>query len=228
MAKYQRDLDLRLGDTDTYNPVTLSRMDTEDLRQEYRRLRKIANDRIRRIEKSEDFADAQIAKNWKPEFKEPAGEISAADLPLKLAQLEGFLQQKTSTLGGLREQRAKTLSSLKDAGVKGITKKNYKAFTEFMRQTQVLREAYIPYPKRSLGSEAKDAARQVRPKIFLAQQQGNISMASITREFAFFRDNADNILKLAKSGALNRDRKRPYSANEIRKKLAQSWKKGKA
>ena len=39
------------------------------------------------------------------------------------------------------------------------------------------------------------------------------------KEFQFFRDNLDKIEKLARSGSLNPDRKRAYSANEIRKML---------
>jgi hypothetical protein len=39
------------------------------------------------------------------------------------------------------------------------------------------------------------------------------------KEFQFFRDNLDKIEKLAQSGSLNPDRKRAYSANELRKML---------
>ena len=123
---------------------------------------------------------------------------------------------------GLRRQRALTIESLKSSGVRGINKQNFAQFTQFMNKTQIFREAYIPYPKRAKGSEARDAARQIRPRMFSLMEKGNISEAAIMKEFQFFRDNLDKIEKLARSGSLNQDRKRAYSANEIRKMLGMS------
>ena len=88
-----------------------------------------------------------------------------------------------------------------------------------MNKTQIFREAYIPYPKRAKGSEARDAARQIRPRMFSLMEKGNISEAAIMKEFQFFRDNLDKIEKLVRTGSLNSDRKRAYSANEVRKML---------
>lgn len=212
-------LRFNLGDPDDYNPVTLSRLPEAELRKEYIRLRRVAQKRLDRIERSSDFSDSPIVSNNKPWLATPPSSIPVADLPSALSHVASLLGAKTGSLTGLRQTRAKTLESLRSSGVRGITPKNYGAFTSFMRRTQVYREAYIPYPKRSKGTERRDAARQVRPRMFSLTQIGNVSTAAIMKEFQFFRDNLDKIEKLAQSGAINKGRKRPYSANEIRKLL---------
>ena len=212
-------VEYRLGDPEDYNPVTLARMPEDELRREYARLRKRANERLSRIEKSPDFGDSVIVTNNKEWLSTPASRLPKEKLPLVLSQVESLLEAKTGTLTGLRKARAKTLESLKSSGIKGINKSNFGAFSSFMMKTQVFREAYIPYPKRAKGSEARDAMRQIRPRMFKLTEKGNVSEAAIMKEFDFFRDHIDAIEKLARSGKLNPDRKRAYSANEIRKML---------
>lgn len=208
-----------LGDPEDYNPITLSRRPESELRAEYTRLRRTARDRLRRIEKSSDFGDSPIVTNNRAWLDVEPSKIPAADLPSALSNVESLLEAKTGSLSGLRRQRSLTIESLKASGVRGITTKNFSEFTQFMNKTQIFREAYIPYPKRAKGSEARDAARQIRPRMFTLMEKGNISEAAIMREFQFFRDNLDKIEKLVRSGSLNQDRKRAYSANEIRKML---------
>lgn len=208
-----------LGDPDDYNPITLSRRSESELRAEYTRLRRTARDRLRRIERSEDFGDSPIVTNNKAWLDVEPSRIPAADLPSVLSRVESLLEARTGSLTGLRRQRALTIESLKASGVRGINAKNFSEFTQFMNKTLIFREAYIPYPKRAKGSEARDAARQIRPRMFALMEKGNISESAIMREFQFFRNNLDKIEKLARSGSLNPDRKRAYSANEIRKML---------
>ena len=208
-----------LGDPEDYNPITLSRYSEKELRDEYTRLRKIARDRLRRIEKSEDFADSLIVRNNKDWLSVPPSSIPAAALPSVLSQTESFLRAKTSTLTGLKKARALTIESLKASGIRGVNTKNFNAFTNFMNKTKLYKEAYIPYPSRSAGSEAINKAKQIRPRMFRLTEKENISEAAIMKEFQFFRDNLDRIEKLVRSGDVNTDRKRPYSANELRRLL---------
>ena len=215
----QKPVRYNLGDPEDYNPITLARLPESELRAEYTRLRRTARDRIRRIEQSSDFGDSLIVTNNKGWLAVPPSEIPAAELPSVLSRVESLLQAKTGSLTGLRRQRALTIESLKSSGIHGINNKNFGAFTQFMNKTQAFREAYIPYPKRAKGSEARDAARQVRPRMFAVMQKGNISEAAIMKEFQFFRDNLEAVEKLVRSGKLNADRKRSYSANEVRKML---------
>jgi len=215
----KRSINYNLGDPDDYNPITLSRRPESELRAEYSRLRQIAQKRIVRIAKSEDFGDSAIVTNNQRWLSVPPSKIPAARLPSLLSQVEGLLESKTGSLSGLRRQRKLSIESLKDSGIRGINAKNYSDYMKFMQRTQLFKEAYIPYPKRRKGSEARDAARQIRPNLFLLTRNTNISETAIMREFQFFRDNADRIEKLARSGALRQDRKKSYSANEIRKLL---------
>lgn len=215
----QRPIRYNLGDPEDYNPITLARRPESELRAEYTRLRRTARDRLRRIENSSDFGDSPIVTNNKAWLSVPPSEIPAADLPSVLSRVESFLEARSGSLTGLRRQRALTIESLKSSGIHGINTKNFGAFTQFMNKTQAFREAYIPYPKRAKGSEARDAARQIRPRMFSLMEKGNISEAAIMKEFQFFRDNLDKIEKLVRSGSTNPDRKRAYSANEIRKIL---------
>ena len=214
-------LTYNLGNPDDYNPIILSRRSESDLRDEYRRLRKVALDRIRKIEKSSDFGDSAIVTNNKSWLSVKPADVRAADLPSALSNLASLLEAKTSTLGGLRRQRARSLETLREHGIKGINKANWGEYTKFMVQSQVFKEAFIPYPKRSKGSEALDAARQIRPKMFSLIGNGNISQNAILTNFEFFKENLTRIEKLVrqKNSPLNTKRKRPYSANEIRKML---------
>lgn len=209
----------KFGDPDNYNPITLSRESEDDLRAEYKKLRRNARERLQRIERSEDFGDSPIVRNNKSWLDIKPADIPAKELPSMLSQLESLLEAKTGTLSGLRRQRALSIESLKDRGIKGINKKNYGDYIRFMNATQLFREAYIPYPKRSKGSEIRDAAREIRPKLFLLKENANVSQRSIQTEFQFFRDHLDEIENLVKQKRLDPSRKRSYSANEIRKML---------
>ena len=208
-----------LGDPEDYNPITLSRRPESELRAEYTRLRRIARDRLRRIERSSDFGDSAIVRNNKAWLDVPPSKISKAELPSVLSQVEGMLEAKTGTLTGLRRQRALSIESLRASGIRGITAKNYNEFTHFMNRSEEFKRAFLPYPRRAMGSEARDAAKRVRPAMFMLTKNGNISESAILREFQFFRDNLSKIEKLVRSGAVNTSRKRPYSANELRRLL---------
>lgn len=214
----RKSISYNLGDPEDYNPIILSRMPEEELRAEYARLRRTALDRIRRIERSEFGEDTPWIKERSEDFKTPASQIRAADLPSALSDLAGFLEAKTSTVSGLRKKRALTLEALKESGVKGINKQNYNAFTQFMKATQVFKNAYIPYPKRSERVSALQGAKQIRPAMFMLTQK-EISQSAIIRNFEFFKNNLKDVQSLISQGKINSSRQRPYSANEVRKLL---------
>ena len=208
-----------LGDPEDYNPIILSRMPEEELRAEYARLRRTAQNRIRRIERSEFGEDTPWIKDRSEDFKTPASQIRAADLPSALSDLAGFLEAKTSTVSGLRRKRALTLEALKESGVKGINKQNYNAFTQFMKATQVFKNAYIPYPKRSEKVSALQEAKAIRPRLFKLTENG-ISQDTIIKNFEFFKNNLSDIESMVQAGIIDNTRDRKYSANDIRKIFA--------
>lgn len=214
----RKSINYNLGGPEDYNPIILSRMPEADLRAEYARLRRVARDRIRRIERSEFAEDSTWIEDRGKDFNLPASRIRAADLPSALSDLAGFLEAKTSTVTGLRRKRSLTLEALKDAGITGINRQNYGAFTQFMKATQVFKNAYIPYPKRSEKVSALQDAKQIRPAMFMLTQKG-ISQAAIIRNFEFFKNNLKDVQNLISQGKINSGRQRPYSANEIRRML---------
>lgn len=209
-----------LGDPEDYNPIILSRWPESDLRMEYSRLRKTALSRLNRIEKSGEFPSESkmMIDRFEDIIKMPPSKIKGTDLPSALADLARTLNARTSTLTGLRHKRASTLEGLKESGIKGINKGNYMAFTQFMKATQIFRNAYIPYPKKSESTRAMQDAKRIRPKMFQLTQ-ARISQAAIIKNFKFFQDNLGAIEGLIKVGKIKPDRARPYSANEIRIKL---------
>ena len=221
------EIELRLGtgELDFYNPISLRSIPEEDLRAEYRRLRKIAMDRFRRIRKSPDFADSAVLKNNEYLLRTPASKVKESDLRSGLSSLASLTSSHMSTLSGLRRQRDITLENFKEAGYTGITKANWGDFQKFMKATQVFRLAYLPYPKKSASSEAVEAARSVRPELFNLQQSSNISIAAIQKNFEFFKNNLDQIKEAADAGLL-KPKSRPYSANDVRRALGMKEEEG--
>lgn len=204
-----------LGEPDDYNPITLSRVPEDDLRDEYRRLRRVAQDRFRRIDRSKDFSGADVWKHVRADLRTAPSEIPDKNLPQALSSLASFLSAKTGSLTGLRRQRNLALESLRASGIRGINKKNWNDFKRFMDATQVFREVYIPYPKKSEGSRELDAARQIRPRMFKLAEQGNISLDAMIKNFEWFKNHEDEVRKAIQKGKINGDRARVYSGNEV-------------
>lgn len=101
------------------------------IRQEYRRLRDIAQKRLARLAKAEPNSQA---------YKRNVGRFGAArgqrteQLRQLLPDLAKFIAAKTGTVQGIRQQRARAVETLQRHGYTGITKENLQAFGEFMEQ----------------------------------------------------------------------------------------------
>jgi hypothetical protein len=208
-----------LGEPEDYHPITLSRVPEDQLRDEYRRLRRVAQDRFRRIDRSKDFSGTDAWKHVRADLRAAPSEIPDKDLPQALSSLASFLSAKTGSLTGLRRQRNLALESLRAHGIRGINKSNWNEFKRFMDATQVFREVYIPYPKKSEGSRELDAARLIRPRLFNLAEQGNISLDAMIKNFEWFKDHEEEVRKASQKGKINGDRARAYSGNEVRQIL---------
>lgn len=208
-----------LGEPEDYHPITLSRVPEDELRDEYRRLRRVAQDRFRRIDRSKDFSGTDVWRHIRSDIRATPSEIPDKDLPKALSSLASFLSAKTGSLTGLRRQRNLALESLREHGIRGINKNNWNDFKRFMDATQVFREVYIPYPKKSEGSKELDAARLIRPRMFNLAQQGNISLDAMIKNFEWFKNHEDEVRKAIQKGKINGDRARSYSGNEVRQIL---------
>lgn len=119
---------------DYYIPSTLTLTDVlseAEIRKEYSRLRKIANQRLDALLRS-DFKDTQIVKNNAGKYV-PLKEIdSHRDLIHKLSDVARFIESSRGSVRGLQKERRETLQTLHERGYTGINKKNYQQFTQFM------------------------------------------------------------------------------------------------
>lgn len=207
------------GEPKDYHPIILSRIPEDELRDEYRRLRQVAQDRFRRIDRSKDFSGADVWKHVRSDLRAAPSKIPDKNLPQALSSLADFLSAKTGSLTGLRRQRNLSLETLRAHGIRGINKSNWNDFKRFMDATQVFREVYIPYPKKSEGSRELDAAREIRPRMFKLAEQGHISLDAMIKNFEWFKNHEEEVRKAIQKGKINGDRARSYSGNEVRKIL---------
>lgn len=101
------------------------------IRQEYKRLRDIAQKRLQRLAVAEPGSQA---------YKRNVGRFAAArgqsteQLRQLLPDLAKFIAAKTGTVSGIRQQRARAVETLQRHGYTGVTKANLQAFGEFMEQ----------------------------------------------------------------------------------------------
>lgn len=124
-----------------YNPQGLQTLTPKQIRQEYSRLRAIANKRIARLADSE-WSWTEIYQRNRFGFRKLKSITSESDLRYELTKLAGFISKETSSASGLRRQRAKTIATLKERGYGFVNTENFREFTEFMdylRETKLAR-----------------------------------------------------------------------------------------
>lgn len=116
-----------------YYPDILTSLHTErELRQEYTRLRDIAQKRIKRLLASE-FSESQTALKWSKGVPRLSDMRSKSDIAHGLTDLSSFLESPYSTLTGQRETRAKQRATLERhyPGL-DLSGKKFDDFTKFM------------------------------------------------------------------------------------------------
>ena len=101
------------------------------LREEYTRLRKVANERLRALGKA-GFSDTETYKYNKGIF-DPQSKLSNEEIAARMPDLARFIEAKTSTVGGMREQQRETIETLNDKGYDFINKSNLAAWGNFMQ-----------------------------------------------------------------------------------------------
>lgn len=102
----------------------------KELRQEYIRLRKIANKRLQRIEQA-GFSNSSRYKYNKASFKALSTIKSDYEFSAALVFLDSFLSSKT-TVREIRKTRNKTVEALQDRGYDFVNSGNIDAFADFM------------------------------------------------------------------------------------------------
>lgn len=113
-----------------YSPQQLREMSDADLRKEYSRLRKVANERINRLEKAGFGGSKEVEYN--EGMYVPLKEVeSRRELVMLTSQVSKFLAAKRSTVTGQRETIRRGVATWNRKGV-NVTAANYDRFVELL------------------------------------------------------------------------------------------------
>lgn len=100
-------------------------------KQEYQRLRKVANERLRKLKKA-GYGDSEIYRRFRTAFPAYSKVKTNTALGIHLADVHHFLGLKTSTVGGIHQVESQTIQRLHESGYTFINKDNLRAFGAFM------------------------------------------------------------------------------------------------
>lgn len=106
-------------------------VEPSDMKKEYQRLRKVANERLRKLEKA-GYADSDIYMRFKSSFPAYTDIKTNTALGIHMADVRHFLGLKTSTVGGMHKVESNTIQRLHKSGYTFINTDNLKAFGAFM------------------------------------------------------------------------------------------------
>ena len=118
-----------------YNPRQLAQIDDATLRKEYTRLRDIAQKRLQRLGRSEEYKQSSIYianVGAFPTIKQMGGKVNKYNM-IKLAR---FVANPMSTVKGQKDNILRMVKSLHESGIKSVTSENlsdYGAMMEYVR-----------------------------------------------------------------------------------------------
>lgn len=105
----------------------------ENIKAEYTRLRKIAQERLRAISKSDI---GRASKTWyynQNRFK-PTSKLRPYERKILLAEVAKMMQAETGTLAGIKRQRKKAIQTFHEHGYTFIDESNFIDVGEFFRE----------------------------------------------------------------------------------------------
>lgn len=113
-----------------YSPQQLRKMSDADLRKEYSRLRKVANERINRLEKA-GFGNSKEVE-YNAGVYVPLKEVeSRRELVMLTSQVSKFIAAKRSTVSGQKETIRRSVATWNRKGV-NVTAANYGKFIDLL------------------------------------------------------------------------------------------------
>lgn len=116
----------------TYWPGALAERSEKELRQEYARLRAVAQKSIQRLGKSE-FAGGATYRNAVGRFPMTKSIKDTRDLSMALVDIVQFLSAKGSSVSGLKEIRAEQVNTWQNHyGYGFVNAANYSAWVDFL------------------------------------------------------------------------------------------------
>jgi hypothetical protein len=98
---------------------------------EYRRLRNIAMNRIRKLEKA-GYGETETVKKALETFSVLPKKLSHLQAAALLPDAARFIVSKRGTVGGMREIERKTAQTFQDRGFDFVNSKNIRQFTQFL------------------------------------------------------------------------------------------------
>lgn len=164
-----------------YTPEALQSgaLSEKEIRDEYRRLRSIANKRIDRLEKA-GYTDTQTYLRNVGAYKSP-NSYTMEELQYKLYQISKFVSAKSSTVAGMRMIENQMFEKLKEKELVRI--KNLQEFGDFMDW------ARTKYKNSDFDSERA-------AEVYNESKRRRIDIEEIKKDYELYRDNYQQIKKL--------------------------------
>ena len=164
-----------------YTPEALQSgsLSEKEIRDEYRRLRNIANKRIERLEKA-GYEQTQTYLRNVGAYKSPSN-YTVPELQYKLYQISKFVAAKSSTVSGMRLIEKEAIETLQEKGLGRIN--NLQEFGDFMS-----------WARTEYKSSEFDSERAA--EIFNEAKRRNISIEEIKKDYELYRDNYHQFTEL--------------------------------
>lgn len=164
-----------------YTPEALQSgvLSEKEIRDEYRRLRNIANKRIERLEKA-GYGSTQVYLRNAGAYKS-ASNYTMAELQYKLYQISKFVAAKSSTVSGIRTIEKEAIETLQEKGLGRI--KNLQEFGDFMTW------ARTRYKNSDFDSERA-------AEVYNEAKRRSIDIEEIKKDYELYRDNYHQFTEL--------------------------------
>lgn len=157
-----------------YTPEALQSgsLSEKEIRDEYRRLRNIANKRIERLKRA-GYTDTQAYLRNAGAYKSPSS-YTMAELQYKLYQISKFVSAKSSTVSGMRLIEKQMLEKLHEKDLGRIT--NLQEFGDFMDWARA-KYKYSEFDSERAAEVYNEAKRR------------KIDIEEIKKDYELYRDN---------------------------------------
>lgn len=156
-----------------------------EMRQEYSRLRAIANSRLERMEGTRYTNYQSYIKNAGKYV--PLSDIKTRrELIYKLSEVQKFVSARTSSISGIRELERQTLETAHERGLTFLNKDNLHLFGEFMEEARAKGYAKI------YGSERV-------AELFGTASKKGLNPKEVYNDFAYWMENKERLEELPKA-----------------------------
>lgn len=175
--------------------------DDKTIKEEYNRLRKIANGRLQRLKASE-FSNSEYVKRYKNGFKPVSKFENMAELRAGLAEVARYVSAQTSKVTGQQAYRKKALKTLHEHGYTFVNKGNFVEFGQFMEAWRAEKELH------SYGSVAA-------AELYEQVKQKELSIEQVKDKFGEYLSNLKKLQAMDKQTSDGK----PWSNKEYEKAL---------